>query len=53
MDINKSIHLKVYTKVKSFGQALTPPTLYGPSLISAPAELVQSEFGHRALIVTA
>ena len=50
MDINKFLRLKVYTKVKSFGPVLTSPTLCGPSLISAPAELVLSEFGHRALL---
>ena len=40
MDIDKFLCIKVYTKVKSFCPALIRPPLRGPSLISAPAELV-------------
>ena len=40
IEIDRSFCIELYTNIKSFGPALLRPPLYGPSLLSAPAELV-------------
>ena len=41
IDTERSLCIKVYTNTQSFGPALLRPPICGPSLISAPAELVK------------
>ena len=40
IEIDRYLCIKSYTNIKSFSRALLRPPLCGPSLISAPAELV-------------
>ena len=40
IEIDRSLCIESYTNIKSFGPALLRPPLFGPSLISALAELV-------------
>ena len=42
IEIDRSLCIKLFTNIKSFGPSLLRPPLCGPSLLSAPAELVLS-----------